>query len=153
MKLGVEQYTGVDVLGEVIAGLQWRYAGPRRRFLRLDLLEADLPRADAVFCRDLLPHLSYAEIRAVLRNFQRSGAEFLLTTTFTGARPNRDTAGGDWRTLNLQLAPFAFAPPLLVLNEQCTEGGGAYADKSLAVWRLDGLPLDGPAPSYGGLLT
>jgi hypothetical protein len=149
VKLGVEQYTGVDVLGEVIAGLQCRYAGPRRRFLRLDLMEADLPRADAIFCRDLLPHLSYAEIRAVLRNFQRSGAEFLLTTTFTGARPNRDTAGGDWRTLNLQLAPFAFPVPLLILNEQCTEGGGAYADKCLAVWRLDGLPLDEPAPSLG----
>jgi len=143
--LGVEQYTGVDVLGDVIAGHQGRHAGPRRRFLRVDLLEAELPRADAIFCRDLLPHLSYAEIRAVLRNFRRSGATWLLTTTFTGPRPNRDTAGGDWRTLNLQQAPFNFPPPLLLLNEQCSEGGGAYADKSLAVWRLAALPLDEPA--------
>ncbi|MEL4178312.1 capsular polysaccharide synthesis protein [Roseateles sp. PN1] len=150
VNLGVEQYIGVDVLGEVIAGLQWRHAGLRRNFRRLDLLDSELPRADAIFCRDLLPHLSYAESRAVLRNFQVSGATFLLTTTFTGARPNRDTADGEWRTLNLQLAPFAFAPPLLVLNEQCTEGGGAYGDKSLAVWRLDDLPLDQSGPGHGG---
>ncbi|HEY0953649.1 MAG TPA: capsular polysaccharide synthesis protein [Roseateles sp.] len=144
VELGVEQYTGVDVLSDVIASHQRRHAGAQRHFLRLDLLSDQLPRADAIFCRDLLPHLSYAEIRAVLRNFQRSGAAFLLTTTFTGPRPNRDTAGGDWRTLNLQLAPFDFPPPLLLLNEQCSEGGGAYADKCLAVWRLDALALEGP---------
>jgi hypothetical protein len=30
----------------------------------------------------------------------------------------------------------------LVINEQCTEAGGAYADKSLALWLLADLPLE-----------
>ena len=67
----------------------------------------------------------------MLRNFRASGAAHLITTTFTGPRPNRDTSGGNWRTLNLTLAPFDFPPPLLTLNENCSESGGEYGDKSL----------------------
>ena len=114
------------------------------------MTRSDLPRADAILCRDLLTHLSFGEAMAVLRNFKRSGATWLLTTTFTGPRPNRDTSGGDWRTLNLTLAPFCFPAPLRLLNERCTEGGGQYADKSLALWRWADLDLDAasgmPAP-------
>jgi hypothetical protein len=38
--------------------------------------------------------------------------------------------------LNLISAPFQLPRPLALLNEGCTEGGGAYADKSLGVWSL-----------------
>jgi hypothetical protein len=65
----------------------------------------------------------------------------LLTTTFTSQRPNRDTSRGEWRTLNLELPPFNFPKPLRVINEKCSEAGGAYWDKGLALWRLSDLPL------------
>lgn len=149
LHLGVDEYTGVDVLTDVIQSHQRLHAAPGRRFLRRDLLTDDLPRADAIFCRDLLPHLSYDEIEAVLRNFRRSGATYLLTTTFTLPRPATDTTGGQWRPLNLQQAPWHFPPPLLLLDEQCTEARGAYADKSLAVWRLDALPTQRATPARG----
>ncbi len=142
VEAGLDLYVGVDILRDVIAEHQWRHRRGDRRFVRIDLMADGLPRADAIFCRDLLPHLSYAEIAAVLQNFMASGSTYLITTTFTGPRPNRDTAGGRWRTLNLTLAPFDFPPPLLTLNEQCTEAGGAYGDKSLAVWRMADLPLE-----------
>lgn len=45
---GIEDYTGVDILDEVIAAHQWRHAGPGRLFLRLDLMQDELPRADAM---------------------------------------------------------------------------------------------------------
>ncbi len=43
------------------------------------------------------------------------------------------------RVLNLQQAPFNFPPPEHLLVEECTEGNGAYRDKSLGVWNLDAL--------------
>ncbi|WP_144397196.1 hypothetical protein [Roseateles puraquae] len=90
--LGIEDYIGVGILDEVIAAHQWRHAGRGRLFLRLDLIQDELPRADAILCRDLLPHLTYAEVWAVLRNFRSTVAECLMTTTFTGPRTNHETA-------------------------------------------------------------
>lgn len=130
---------GADLLAEV-SGAAAGEAPDGWRLLAADLLADPLPRVDAVLCRDLLVHLSYAEIGAVLRNFRRSGATWLLATTFTGERPNQDTAAGGWRPLNLQRPPFSFPPPLYLLVEGCTEDGGRFADKSLGVWRLDDLP-------------
>ncbi len=140
--LGVARYVGVDIMTAVIEAHQARYRRPDRTFLRADLLHGELPRCDAVFCRDLLPHLSFQEIAAVLNNFRRSGADWLLTTTFTQARgpANPDTSDGRWRPLSLHQAPFEFPEPVLLINEHCSEGGGRFADKSLAVWRLDELP-------------
>ena len=142
VELGLDAYIGVDILTELMAELQLRHGCGNRRFIRQNLIEDVLPHADTIICRDLLPHLKYSEIDAVLRNFRRSGATYLITTTFTGERTNHDTSGGKWRTLNLGLPPFNFPPPLLSVNEKCSEGAGAFADKCLAVWRLDTLPLD-----------
>ena len=46
---------------------------------------------------------------------------------------------GDWRVLDLEREPFHLPPPARILNEGCTEGGGAFADKSLALWRVADL--------------
>jgi hypothetical protein len=64
-------------------------------------------------------------------------------THFTGARENRDTAFGAWRPLNLERAPFDFQPPLRTVLENCSESGGEYADKALAVWAFADLHLAG----------
>lgn len=141
VELGLDLYTGVDILKEVISEHAWRHTRADRRFMRADLIDGTLPQADAILCRDLLPHLSYAEIWATLRNFRRTGATYILLTTFLRPRPNRDTVGGDWRTLNLTLAPFNFPQPLFIVNEKCSESGGVFADKSLGVWRLADLNL------------
>jgi hypothetical protein len=142
VRLPVERYIGVDVLREVIAENEWRHTSTQKIFIRADLTRDDLPLADAILCRDLLPHLSFAEIFRVLRNFKRSGAAHLLTTTFTGPRENRESSGGNWRTLNLNAPPFNFPPPKMIINENCTEGGGCFADKSVGVWNLSDLPVD-----------
>ena len=138
--LGVTSYVGVDVGARTIAELQRTHGSPARRFLACDLTRDPVPRADAIFCRDLLTHLSFSDIALVLANFRRSGATWLLTTTFTGLRPNVDTSDCNWRTLNFTLAPFGFAPPVVLLDERCSEGGGAYRDKSIAAWCLQDLP-------------
>jgi hypothetical protein len=142
VRLGTLDYVGVDVQRDHAALNQAMHGSARQRFVRADVLRDALPAAEAILCRDLLPHLSYAEIAAALHNFRRSGATWLITTTFTRPRPNHDTSGGHWRTLSLHLPPFSFPAPLLTITEKCTEGGGAYGDKSLCVWRLADLPVD-----------
>jgi hypothetical protein len=142
VQLPVQRYIGVDVLREVIAENKWRHASAQKSFVRADLTQQQLPLVDAILCRDLLTHLSFADIFAVLANFKRSGATYLLTTTFTGPRANRDTSSGDWRTLTLTAPPFNFPSPKMIINENCTEGGGSFGDKSLGVWHLSDLTLD-----------
>ena len=50
-----------------------------------------------------------------------------------------DIVTGDWRPLNLQDKPFNFPSPILIINENCTEDGGEYSDKSMALWDISKL--------------
>ncbi len=129
-------YTGADIVPELVAENQARYGSAHRRFVPLDLTRDALPPADVLLCRDLSVHLSFADIWRALRNARRSGIPWLLTTTFPGEGRNEDITSGDWRPLNFERAPFAFPPPTALLVEGCTEGGGAFADKSLGLWPL-----------------
>ena len=61
-----------------------------------------------MICRDCLFHLSYKDIESVLENFIAAEIKYLLTTTFTHNRSNRDIITGDFRRLNLFKKPFSF---------------------------------------------
>ena len=129
-------YTGADIVEEIVARNRERFESASRRFVRLDLVSDPLPRADVVLCRDCLVHLSFEKIFRALENVARSGSRYLLTTTFLEHETNEDAEDGDWRMLNLERPPFSFPAPLAVVVEGCTEGGGAYADKALALWPI-----------------
>ena len=128
-------YTGMDIVPDIIANLQL-HAGKNRQFIHGDITCDPLPMVDAILCRDCLVHLSFANISRAIANFKRSGATYLITTTFTEWQVNHDIDDGDWRPLNIEAAPFHWGAPLDLVNECCTEAGGSYRDKSLAVWRL-----------------
>lgn len=129
-------YIGADVVRELIERNRQQYPG--RRFEHLDMTSDTLPDADVVFVRDGLVHLPYSMIIEALRNIVGSAAKWLITTHFPG-RTNHDIKLGHWRPLNLTADPFKLPEPYRILNEQCTEGGGAFTDKSLAVWRIDDI--------------
>jgi hypothetical protein len=135
------QYIGGDLLPELIDADTAQFGTTRRRFAVLDLTTSPLPAADLVLCRDCLVHLSFADIARAVANLQRAGITWLLTTTFPQQASNIDIRTGDWRPLNFEAAPFHWPAPDLVVNEQCTEGNGVFADKSLALWRVASLPL------------
>lgn len=139
LELPVAHYIGADLLPELVEALEKRYGDGRRRFLALDLTRDELPRADLLLCRDCLVHLSLADIRLALGNVVRSGIPYLLTTTFPAGAQNEDIVTGDWRPLDLEEPPLSFPPPLRLLDEGCTEGGGRFADKSLGLWRTTDL--------------
>ncbi|HEY0024929.1 MAG TPA: hypothetical protein VGB24_18590 [Longimicrobium sp.] len=139
--LGGVEYTGVDVQSDLVDDVRRRHGGPGRAFQRLDMLAGDLPRADLILCRDCLVFLSFHEVFRALHAFRQSGARYLLTTTFTRRAANHDTGLARWRTLDFGKAPFRFPAPLRLIDEKCSENRGAYADKSLGLWRLEDLPL------------
>jgi hypothetical protein len=75
----------------------------------------------------------------VLRNFRRTGARYLLTTTFSDRAENDASSGGAWRPLNLKAHPFGFPEPLRSIVEKCAEVGGAYSDKALGLWEVEAI--------------
>jgi len=130
--------TGVDIVPDLIERLCERAArGEISGDYRLADITADsLPRCDAILCRDCLVHLSFTNIARAVDNFRRSGASWLITTTFPDWQHNNDCEDGDWRALNFEHAPFEWGAPVELLNENCMEADGGWRDKSLGVWRL-----------------
>jgi hypothetical protein len=139
--LPIQTYIGLDIVPELIAqNLACRLSSDRE-FRVADLTKDPLPACDLILCRDCLVHLRFANIQRVISNVKKSGSKYLLTTTFINHERNEDIADGDWRLLNLEKPPFNFPEPILLINEECTEIGGAYRDKSLGLWEIGSLPL------------
>jgi hypothetical protein len=141
LDLELDRYVGVDIVPSIIEALRKRHeCDARRSFLLADMTRDSLPRCDLILTRDCLVHFSFATLQRALRNLKASGAVWLLATTFPELERNDDIEDADWRPLNFEIAPLNWPTPLEVVNERCTEAGGAYADKSLALWRLSDLP-------------
>ena len=137
--LPVERYIGLDIVDALVERNQRAFGDAKVSFQCMDLADGDLPKADLIFSRDCLVHLSFADAQKVIANFKRSGAKYLLTTTFTARKSNKDLGDGFWRPLNQQLAPFNFPEPLRLINEGCTENNGLFSDKCLGLWLLEDI--------------
>ena len=140
--LPVEKYIGVDIVSNHIERLKNQYIDQKYQFMTADICEDDLPKVDLIICRDCLVHFSFQNIYKAISNFKKSGATYLLTTTFTNESENSDIITGDWRTLNLELPPFNFSKPITVITEGCLQNDGLYRDKSLVLWKLEDLILN-----------
>jgi len=144
------KYLGADIVNDLIQNNRKKYKRKNLAFQHLNIIHDSLSKVDLILCRDCLVHLSFKDIFIALTNICNSDSEYLLTTTFPFRKKNHNVLiTGDWRTLNLELPPFNFPPPLKLINEACPEGNDAYNDKSLGLWRIEeirpfirkGLPL------------
>ncbi len=136
------RYIGADILEDVVDANRQRYGQAEtgsRDFVQKDVTSDPLPRVDLVLCRDCLVHFSFDDIHRAVANLVRSGSTYFLITHFPECKRNSDILTGEWRPINLQKAPFNFPEPIYMLNENCTLGNGRYADKSLALWKLQGI--------------
>jgi hypothetical protein len=128
-----ELYLGLDVVPGMIEELERRFGTRRGHFFALrDATLDDLPRADAILCRDLMTHLSDEQVRAVLERVKTSGSRYLLATSYPGTE-NRDIPAGDWRPIDLTRPPFSLPQPLLQIDER------GDASKLLGVWQVKDL--------------
>jgi hypothetical protein len=128
-------YIGADIVPAIVAANQ-AFVRPGIEFCRLDLLVDALPKVDLVFCRDCLVHFSLADARRALDNIRASEAKWLLTTTFPATTVNREIKTGQWRALNLELAPFHLPRPARLIAEGYADEAGRYGDKALGLWRV-----------------
>jgi len=133
------RYIGADIVPEIIASHKATQPITGAQFHQLDLTEDKLPDADVILCRDCLVHLPNIDVMNALLNIKRSGAKYLLTTTFDARKENADILAGQWRPINLQAAPFNLAPPTDFIDERCLEEDGQFNDKKLALWEISKL--------------
>lgn len=129
-------FIGVDVVRELVMSLRAQFDPQIFHFQTGDISKDILPFADAILCRDCFVHLPFAKIRAAVELFKKSGARFLLTTTFT-EQQNRDCAIGGWRPLNLETEPFNWPEPISLITE---DEEGRWRDKSLGIWPMSSIP-------------
>lgn len=129
------QYTGGDIVDDLVNANQVRYGSERVRFVVCNLLEDDLPPSDMIIVRDCLVHLSLLDGMKALGNIERSGSRYLLTTTFPGTERNEDIITGEWRRLDLEKSPFDLSRPRECILERGGNEVGA-ARKTLGLWEI-----------------
>lgn len=116
-------YVGYDVLPELIEANRAKY--PHRTFGILNAIRDVPERCTAILCRDFLVHLCFEHIQAVLANFRKSGAIYLLATHFDGIGnkelsprcPATRHDGWGWRPLNMQAEPISLGQPISGVRE------------------------------------
>ncbi|MBA2626440.1 MAG: class I SAM-dependent methyltransferase [Gemmatimonadales bacterium] len=124
------EYTGGDIVEELVRRNRARYGNASTHFVRLDITRDPLPAADLLMCRDCLFHLAEQDIFRVLDNFRHSDIRWLLTSTHSKCERNVDISSGGFRELNLQLAPFALPEPVLMIDDW-VEG---FPVRQMALW-------------------
>jgi hypothetical protein len=131
--LPVRQYIGGEIVADLVDQLNAQYADERRTFMLLDLTKDELPDADALFCRDLLLHLSFADIEQVKANFLRSSCEYLIASTYPNVKTQFDIVTGQARPVNVLRPPLNWPTPIKMINDRA----GEHLDRRMGVWRRD----------------
>ena len=136
------RYVGGDIVHHLVTALQEQYGRTDRRleFMHLDLSRHMLWPVDLVIVRDVLMHFSDVRGLEVLHRINRSGARFLLTTTFTmsvnSRAKQRFVEGRGFESfwwLNLNDTPFNLPPPLLAIG---LDGEAGWQKRVMGLWRL-----------------
>jgi hypothetical protein len=92
------------------------------RFFKIDILTGNLPRADAVLCRDFLQHLPTQLALRTIRNFVHAGMAWLLLTSFDNDENEDIDTIGAFRRLNLMAPPFEFPEPKYAVEDPPDSG-------------------------------
>jgi hypothetical protein len=100
------RYLGVDVSDTVVDAVKRKYANERVKFQVGDVTQS-LPSADLLICKDVLQHLSFAQVKSFIKNNLKKGKyKWALITNDRGPE-NRDIKAGDFRPINLSAPPFS----------------------------------------------
>lgn len=128
-------YVGCDIVPDLVAELNEKYADATHRFDTLDIVEGPIPDADFWLCRDTLFHLNLEDGLRVLENAARSNARYFATTTYDVTTYNSDIATGEFRFINMRLAPFDMPKPVAQFDDFLAPN----APRQLAIWSTEQL--------------
>lgn len=123
-------YTGLDIVPELIAENNRLHGNARRHFAVGDIVLEDLPFADLVMCRECLNHLPLGDGKDALEHLAKATRKLLLVTHYPQILNNAEQpASFRFRSLNLTLPPFNLRQPDHIIDESHFEAG-----KVLGVW-------------------
>lgn len=90
-----KKYIGIDIVESLIQRNKTLFAEPHLEFLCLDIAKDDLPPADCVMLRQVLQHLSNAEVLAIIKKLAKYKYIILTEHLPTGDFiPNKDIISG-----------------------------------------------------------
>src|SRR5262249_14931550 len=92
-----QYYIGIDIVDAVVEANRNNFDNPRRKFLSLDAIADELPDANVVLCREIFFHLSFSDIRKLLRNILSKDRSYLIGTSDRQTGFNSDIPTGDFR--------------------------------------------------------
>ncbi|MGH7577179.1 MAG: class I SAM-dependent methyltransferase, partial [Longimicrobiales bacterium] len=123
------RYIGMDIVLDLVERNRARYQDATHRFEEGDLIAGELPNAEAYFCRDVFIHFPNDAIDCSIATIRRTGARFLVVTTFPHIRRKVDTQFPSSRLHNMA---FHLGEPVELLKDF----GHSRTDKFMGVWRL-----------------
>jgi len=126
-------YIGVDIIPAALEVARSKH--PDRDYREADICRDELPRCDAIICRDALQHLSLKDGLSTLNNFRRSGAKWLLASSHRVGE-NSDIRSGGYYACDLEAEPFWLGPPSLEIADGTWDGGVKFPKKLFGVWEL-----------------
>ncbi|WP_341525298.1 class I SAM-dependent methyltransferase [Nostoc sp. UHCC 0302] len=133
------QYTGVDIVPELIENHQRKYANKDINFVSLNLIEEDLPQGNICLIRQVLQHLSNQDVKRILDKVSQYKYVFITEShpvNKLNCIPNLDiTTGADIRLLYnsgvfLDKEPFNLTGVELVLTTPYHEDACLYDKQS-----------------------
>jgi hypothetical protein len=128
-------YIGGDIVTPLIEKNQSLYGTESTKFVKLNIIEDKLPKADLWLCRDCLFHLSERDIFLTFYNFLKSDISYLLTSTHPECKKNRDIPTGSFREINLLIHPFNLGKPIRTIDDWI-EG---FPVRHLALWHRESI--------------
>lgn len=143
------EYIGVDVVPDLIEHLRATVNDSRASFISLDITQAvEYPDADVCFLRQVLQHLSNAQIQFILPRLDKYDCVY-ITEHYPSDRvaviPNLDKAHGADIRLYQNSGVYLDGPPFsisaerlkLILEVPAPDFGKLYAGGFIRTYRLD----------------
>jgi len=135
-------YTGIDIVEDLIKHHQRTYVGRPWTFRNADIVTEDFVNDfDLIVTRSMMQHLSHADVLNILKKFSDVKVphpSFMLATTFSNMERNDEldiNMVGRFRPVNLELAPFRLEPPLCLFKDGPSPGVIKHAN-FMGLWRL-----------------
>lgn len=112
-------YTGCDVVSSLVEHLNSKFAGRNTEFRCVNIVEDELPDGDLCLIRQVLQHLSNAEIESILQKARKY--KYLIVTEHyphpkAAAVPNLDIPHGPDMRLHFDSAVYLDKPPFNLQN-------------------------------------
>lgn len=146
------EYVGVDVVEALIERNRRRHAAPNVTFACADIVADELPAGDVCLVRQVLQHLSNAEIQRILPKLARYPHVF-VTEHFPspGAAlvPNRDKPHGSEIRVEHDSAVCLDQPPFGLERVELVLTHPYYDWGELRTFRIDGARTLAGAPAAG----